>query len=102
MEAKEISLIDVSQEIKNDAKILRGFALICHFIGDTPSRAAIKESIKVNWQSKVLLRFFPKNFFMVVFANEETMKRVAEGGVWHMDNFPLYMQTWEKKLIPPG
>ncbi|GLJ44199.1 hypothetical protein SUGI_0922680 [Cryptomeria japonica] len=51
---------------------------------------------------KVMVKFLPKNFFMVIFIEEDQKRMVLNGGIWKMNDTPLYMQPWCQNFDPTG
>ncbi|GLJ36802.1 hypothetical protein SUGI_0742370 [Cryptomeria japonica] len=47
-----------------------------------------------------IIKFLPKNFFTVVFAREDDRSKVLQGGVWMIDDNPLYIQIWALNFNP--
>ncbi|GLJ38028.1 hypothetical protein SUGI_0774230 [Cryptomeria japonica] len=64
------------------------------------TRVAIKSWIEGIWKMDCTVKFLPKNFFTVVFTLEEDRKKVLQGGVWMMEDFPLYIQPWSSNFNP--
>ncbi|GLJ36461.1 hypothetical protein SUGI_0732240 [Cryptomeria japonica] len=42
----------------------------------------------------------PKGFFIVVFASEEERQKILEGGLWTMNDKPMYIQKWYRNFNP--
>ncbi|GLJ53309.1 hypothetical protein SUGI_1136400 [Cryptomeria japonica] len=57
-------------------------------------RNCIKTWIDNQWKSKVVVKFIPKGFFIVIFAEEDEKERILHHGNWFLDGHPLYLQPW--------
>ncbi|GLJ44536.1 hypothetical protein SUGI_0935150 [Cryptomeria japonica] len=97
---REIQTIDVSEEIEKDINFLKDLAIICRFIGPRTDRKSIERWIEETWKTSQITKFMPKGFFIVVFASEEERQKILEGGLWTMNNKPLYIQKWYRNFNP--
>ncbi|GLJ33552.1 hypothetical protein SUGI_0674700 [Cryptomeria japonica] len=96
----QIQRIDVEEEIQMDAEFLKDLAIICHFIGPQIDRRKIEGWIKVAWNTPHITKFMPRGFFIVIFATKEERLKVLEGGLWKMEDKPLYLQRWHRNFDP--
>ncbi|GLJ23103.1 hypothetical protein SUGI_0436130 [Cryptomeria japonica] len=87
-----IFTVDVSEESIIDKTLLEDLATICKFVGPKRDRVSIKNWIKVSWKFQHMVKFLPKGFFVVIFASEGDREAILQGGLWEMQNSPLYMQ----------
>ncbi|GLJ10495.1 hypothetical protein SUGI_0129380 [Cryptomeria japonica] len=92
--------IDVSEEVEDDRILMETRAIICKIIGKRRTKVAIKSWNEGNWKMDCIVKFLPKNFFTVVFALEENRNKVLHGGVWMIEDCPLYIQPWSLNFNP--
>ncbi|GLJ30032.1 hypothetical protein SUGI_0593810 [Cryptomeria japonica] len=99
-ESNQIQRIDVEEEIQEDAEFLKDLVIICRFIGPLMDRRKIEGWIDATWNSPHIMKFMSRGFFIVIFATEEERQKVLEGGLWKMEDKPLYLQRWHKNFDP--
>lgn len=68
---KEQIKIDFLEEVKEEIKILMNLDFICRFIGIKLGGKDIKAWIEQNWKIEFIIKFMLKQFFIVIFCNEE-------------------------------
>ncbi|GLJ49473.1 hypothetical protein SUGI_1048200 [Cryptomeria japonica] len=93
-------LIYVSEEVESNIEIISELAIICKFISPNMARASIRKWIEAKWMIEVIIKFLPKKFFLVIFANAEEKEKIEYGGLWQMGSVPLYMQPWQENFNP--
>ncbi|GLJ42725.1 hypothetical protein SUGI_0885840 [Cryptomeria japonica] len=69
-------------------------AMICRVVGPKIERRKIKSWIEGNWHANMVIKFIPKDYFIIIFAIEEEKGKVLQSGNWFIDNHPIYMQPW--------
>ncbi|GLJ37894.1 hypothetical protein SUGI_0770950 [Cryptomeria japonica] len=99
-ELDQIQRIDVEEEIQVDTEFLKDLAIICRFIGSQMDYRKIEGWIDAAWNMPHITKFMPRGFFVVIFATEEERLKVLEGGLWKMEDKPLYLQRWHKNFYP--
>ncbi|GLJ21567.1 hypothetical protein SUGI_0400030 [Cryptomeria japonica] len=85
--------IDLSDEIIEDLDLWEKLAVICKVVGPKMERK-IKSWIDEHWHSKMVAKFTPKGFFIVIFTEEDEKDKIMQHGNWFLDNHPIYMQPW--------
>ncbi|GLJ54520.1 hypothetical protein SUGI_1170880 [Cryptomeria japonica] len=89
----DLVVIDLSEDKEEGIDLWEKLAVICRIVGLKFERRRIKSSIDENKKSKVVVKFIPKGFFIVIFAEVEE-ERILLHESWFVDNHPLYMQSW--------
>ncbi|GLJ39350.1 hypothetical protein SUGI_0803530 [Cryptomeria japonica] len=92
--------IDVSSDIEEEIDILKYLAFICRFTGIRPNGKIVKDWIADKWNTKVILKFMPNQFFIVIFLNEEMKLNVVSVDYWFVDGHPLFMMPWHRNFDP--
>lgn len=92
--------INVSNEVEEDLDLWTKHAIIGKFIGLRFSRNIIKEWVFNNWDSKVLIKFMPTGFFIVIFSDEDVRNKILSQQNWFVEECPLYLQPWQPNFNP--
>ncbi|GLJ25186.1 hypothetical protein SUGI_0481710 [Cryptomeria japonica] len=95
---------DFEIDLTNDAEEERGLwtehALIGRVVGPQMTRATIREWISKHWGLKLIVKFIPRRFFIVVFEDERERNKflLYDKPVWiRMYNLP--MEYWGEKCL---
>ncbi|GLJ26786.1 hypothetical protein SUGI_0522410 [Cryptomeria japonica] len=47
-----------------------------------------------------IVKFLSKYLFVVIFTFEEEKERILQGGVWALNDLPLYIKKWHPNFNP--
>ncbi|GLJ40235.1 hypothetical protein SUGI_0825980 [Cryptomeria japonica] len=92
--------IDLSSETEEDRALWVEHAVICRIVGPKKSRSCIKEWIAKHWAMGLVVKFLPRAFFVIVFAEGSKRNRVLHQENWFMEDYPLYIQPWKSNFDP--
>ncbi|GLJ07001.1 hypothetical protein SUGI_0055090 [Cryptomeria japonica] len=95
-----IQEIDVDEEISLESDLMEHLALICRIIGLKKNTETIKKWVYQNWKTDYILKFLPKNFFVVIFESLEGKEKILQEGVWPLDGNPFYIPQWHPNFHP--
>lgn len=80
--------------------MLGELALIYRVIGPRSVRATIRAWLAENWKRMAIVKFLPKGFFVAIFTSKQDRDEVAQGGVWKLNGWPIYMELWSPNFDP--
>ncbi|GLJ53373.1 hypothetical protein SUGI_1138080 [Cryptomeria japonica] len=92
--------IDLTEEVANERAFFEKQAVITRFIGPKMSRKTIHDWADNNWGKRIVVKFLPKGFFIVVFTKESKRNHILEKENWYLGNHPLYIQPWTPNFNP--
>ncbi|GLJ44228.1 hypothetical protein SUGI_0923740 [Cryptomeria japonica] len=92
--------IDLTEEVDEDRHILETHAAIARFVGPKMPRKIIRTWVDKNWGKHVVIKFLPKNFFVVVFKDGMDKDYTLDLKNWFLDTYPLYIQPWAPNFDP--
>ncbi|GLJ39428.1 hypothetical protein SUGI_0805370 [Cryptomeria japonica] len=93
--------IDLTSDIEEDKSLWVDLAIIGRIIGPKMTRVAIKEWIAKRWGTSLVVKFFPRSFFVVVFANNMERNNIMCKQNWFAGDHPVYIQPWAPNFNPP-
>ncbi|GLJ22218.1 hypothetical protein SUGI_0417550 [Cryptomeria japonica] len=88
-------VIDLSMEISAEKALWEDFAVIARIIGPKLFRMEIN-----NWGEDIVVKYIPKGFFVVVFAQESERCRILNQENWFVNGNPIYLQPWTPNFDP--
>ncbi|GLJ05251.1 hypothetical protein SUGI_0014590 [Cryptomeria japonica] len=91
---------DISSDTEDDRALWEKHVVICRVVGPKMSRSHIKEWIAKKWGVGFVVKFVPRGFFMVGFAEGSDRNRVLHQENWFLDDNPLYIQPWHSNFDP--
>ncbi|GLJ40245.1 hypothetical protein SUGI_0826370 [Cryptomeria japonica] len=92
--------IDLTEEVDEDRHILETHAAVARFVGPKMPRKIIRTWVDENWGKHVVIKFLPKNFFVVVFKDVMDRDHTLDLKNWFLDTYPLYIQPWAPNFDP--
>ncbi|GLJ15818.1 hypothetical protein SUGI_0260880 [Cryptomeria japonica] len=92
--------IDISNEVEEELDLWAKHTVIDKFIGLKFNRNKIEEWVYSNWDSKVVIKFMPKGFFIVIFTDEEVRNKILIQQNWFVEESLLYLQPWQPNFNP--
>ncbi|GLJ21747.1 hypothetical protein SUGI_0405710 [Cryptomeria japonica] len=98
-DSKQIE-VDLSDEVDNDRSIFENHAIIGRVVDPKFPRSSIRSWADVHWGKHVVIKFFPKGFFVAVFAEAEEKDRILCSQNWFLDSHPIYLQPWFPNFDP--
>ncbi|GLJ47042.1 hypothetical protein SUGI_0993350 [Cryptomeria japonica] len=87
--------IDLTEEVDEDRHILDTHATIARM-----PRKIIRTWVDKNWGKHIVIKFLPKNFFVVVFKDGMDRDYTLDLKNWFLDTYPLYIQPWAPNFDP--
>ncbi|GLJ44835.1 hypothetical protein SUGI_0943170 [Cryptomeria japonica] len=98
---REVDLeIDLSSDTEDDRALWEEHVVICWVVGPKMSRSCIKGWIAKQWGVGLAVKFLPRGFFVVVFAEGSERNRVLHQENWFVGDNPLYIQPWNLNFDP--
>ena len=81
---------------------MKDHALICKFIGVSPSKKELTRWIQQKWQPRgnIEIKLGARGFFKVIFSNLQDKGKVFENGPYFHNNASLFMRYWEECYNP--
>ncbi|GLJ15001.1 hypothetical protein SUGI_0244910 [Cryptomeria japonica] len=92
--------IDLTKSIENEKLIFNQHAIIAKFLGPKLSRKEIHARVLEHWGRNTMVKFIPKDFFVVVFPNGDHRDHIINLQNWFRDEHPLYIQSWTPNFDP--
>ncbi|GLJ11534.1 hypothetical protein SUGI_0170050 [Cryptomeria japonica] len=92
--------IDLTNNTKGDKSLWVDLAVIGRVVGPKLNRIAIKEWIAKRWGMKLVVKFIPKGFFVVVFVENSERNRILCQEKWFVGDHPIYIQPWSPNFDP--
>ncbi|GLJ06655.1 hypothetical protein SUGI_0044170 [Cryptomeria japonica] len=98
-----------NEQTKSEGSIdnIKGNLNHCHYLGKDASSCGPKLSrkdihawVEDNWGKHVMIKFLPKDFFVVIFLEEEDRDHIISLQNWFLDDHPLYIQPWSPNFDP--
>lgn len=68
--------ISLPKEVEEDRVIWEKIAVIGRFIGERVSREQTRDWVWKHWNREAVIKFIPKNFFIVIFKDEEVKDEI--------------------------
>ncbi|GLJ18318.1 hypothetical protein SUGI_0324130 [Cryptomeria japonica] len=99
-DGKEDFMIDLSMEISAEKALWEDFAVIARVIGPKLSRVEINNWVSKNWGEDTVVKYIPKGFFVVIFAQESKRCRILNQENWFVNGNPIYIQHWSSNFNP--
>ncbi|GLJ16504.1 hypothetical protein SUGI_0281820 [Cryptomeria japonica] len=93
---KEEVEIDLTSETEEDKELWLELAMIGRVIGPRMTRSTIREWICKHWGLRLIVKFIPRNFFIVVFEDRMDRNKFLWKDNW-MYNLP--MEYWGDKCL---
>ncbi|GLJ47928.1 hypothetical protein SUGI_1011860 [Cryptomeria japonica] len=93
-------VIDLFMEISAEKALWDDFAVITRIIGPKLSRVEINKWVSENWGEDIVVKYIPKGFFVVVFAQESKRCRILNQENWFVNGNPIYLQPWTPNFDP--
>ncbi|GLJ11098.1 hypothetical protein SUGI_0142910 [Cryptomeria japonica] len=91
--------IDLTDEVM-EKSIWEDLAFIARIIGPKQPRKCITPWVEKNWGSQVVVKYLPKGFFVIIFADKEERDKALNAKNWYFEKFPLYIQPWTPNFNP--
>ncbi|GLJ49221.1 hypothetical protein SUGI_1039330 [Cryptomeria japonica] len=98
--SKDEFVIDLSMEILTEKALWEDFAVVARIIGPKLSRTEINNWVSKNWGEDIVVKYIPKGFFVVVFAQESKRCQILNQENWFVNGNPIYLQPWSLNFDP--
>ncbi|GLJ50143.1 hypothetical protein SUGI_1066960 [Cryptomeria japonica] len=92
--------VDLSSDTEDDRALWEEHAVIYRVVGPNMSRNHLREWIAKQWGVGFVVKFLPRGFFVVVFAEGPERNRVLHQENWFVGDNPLYIQPWHSNFDP--
>ncbi|GLJ17377.1 hypothetical protein SUGI_0301850 [Cryptomeria japonica] len=92
--------IDLTNDIEEDKSLWVDLAIIGRIVGLKLSRATIKEWIAKRWGMRLVIKFIPRGFFVVVFIDNSKRNKILCKENWFVGEHPIYIQPWSPNFNP--
>lgn len=97
---EEIFEVDLTSEAEEERGLWSEHALIGRVVGPRKTRATIREWISKNWGLRMIVKFIPRNFFIVVFEDGKERNKFLCMNNWFIEEHPMYLQPWVPNFDP--
>ncbi|GLJ29913.1 hypothetical protein SUGI_0591380 [Cryptomeria japonica] len=97
---EEQTVVDLREEIDEDSQLWNNHAIIARIIGLNWSRKNIKLWVAESWGNRVVIKFIPKGFFVVLFEDSTERERILNQEIWYADKHAVYLQPWKPNFNP--
>ncbi|GLJ42262.1 hypothetical protein SUGI_0874830 [Cryptomeria japonica] len=94
------TVVDLREEIKEDNQLWDNHAVIVRIIGLNWSRKNIKLWVAENWGIRVVIKFIPRGFFVVLFENQVDRDHILNQENWYANKQAVYLQPWKPYFNP--
>ncbi|GLJ44530.1 hypothetical protein SUGI_0935010 [Cryptomeria japonica] len=94
------TVVDLREEIDEDNHLWNNHAVIARIIGLNWSRKNIKIIVLVSWGDRVVIKFIPRGFFVVLFENHIDRDQILNQEKWYANKHVVYLQPWEPNFNP--
>ncbi|GLJ34934.1 hypothetical protein SUGI_0703020 [Cryptomeria japonica] len=74
--------------------------MIGRVVGPRMTRSTIREWISKHWGLRLIVKFIPRNFFIVVFEDGMERNKFLCKDNWFIKEHPLYLQPWIPNFNP--
>ncbi|GLJ08700.1 hypothetical protein SUGI_0093910 [Cryptomeria japonica] len=92
--------INFTEELEEDVVFWEKHAVIARIIGLNWSRKEIKKWVEGNWGLWTVIKFIPKDFFVVLFEDGEDRDQIINQENWFANNHAIYLQLWSLNFDP--
>ncbi|GLJ48715.1 hypothetical protein SUGI_1027370 [Cryptomeria japonica] len=89
---KEEFEIDLTSESEEDRELWMEHTMIGRVVGPQMIRSTIREWISKHWGLRLIVKFIPRNFFIVVFKDGMERNKFLCKDNWFIKEHPLYLQ----------
>ncbi|GLJ37445.1 hypothetical protein SUGI_0760800 [Cryptomeria japonica] len=96
----DLITIDLMDEVVDEKCIWEDLAFIARIIGPKQSRKRITPWVEKNWGRHAVVKYLPKGFFVIIFAEREERDQALNAKNWYFEYFPLYIQPWTPNFDP--
>ncbi|GLJ25871.1 hypothetical protein SUGI_0495830 [Cryptomeria japonica] len=86
--------------MKEDRSFWEAQAMIARIIGINWSKKAIRDWVEGNWGSRVVIKFIPKVFSVVLFEEKSIRDSILNHQNWFVNKHSLYLQPWTPNFNP--
>ncbi|GLJ21325.1 hypothetical protein SUGI_0392080 [Cryptomeria japonica] len=86
--------VDLTSEAKEERGLWMEHTLIGRVVGPRMTRATIREWISKHWGLRLIVKFIPRSFFIVVFDDGRERNKYLCKNNWFIEEHPLYLQPW--------
>ncbi|GLJ53489.1 hypothetical protein SUGI_1141170 [Cryptomeria japonica] len=87
-------------EISVEKALWEDIAIIARVIGPKLSQVEINNWISKNWGQDTMVKYIPKGFLVVVFAQESERCQILNQENWFVNGNPIYLQPSSPKFNP--
>ncbi|GLJ37746.1 hypothetical protein SUGI_0766930 [Cryptomeria japonica] len=94
------TVVDLREEIEEDGQLWDNHAVIARIIGLNWSPKNIKLWVAENWGIRVVIKFIPRGFFVVLFENQADRDRILNQENWYANKHAVYLQPWKPNFNP--
>ncbi|GLJ44840.1 hypothetical protein SUGI_0943280 [Cryptomeria japonica] len=98
--AKGEIVVDLTEEMEEDHQFWADHAVIARIIGINWSRKEIKSWVEEKWGDRVVIKFLPKSFFVVLFEKGSERDRILSQENWFANLHAMYIQPWIPNFDP--
>ncbi|GLJ23370.1 hypothetical protein SUGI_0442190 [Cryptomeria japonica] len=92
--------IDLSSEAEEERGLWTKHTLISRVVGPRMTRATIRDWISKHWGLRLIVKFIPRSFFVVVFEDGRERNKYLCKNNWFIEEHPLYLQPWFPNFNP--
>ncbi|GLJ29496.1 hypothetical protein SUGI_0581450 [Cryptomeria japonica] len=91
VEANGEIVVDLTEEMEEDHKFWANHAVIARILGINWSRKEIKSWVEEKWGNRVVVKFLPKRFFVVLFEEGSERDHILNQENWFANMHAVYI-----------
>ncbi|GLJ25158.1 hypothetical protein SUGI_0481230 [Cryptomeria japonica] len=99
-EEKDEIVVDLMEEMEEDRQFWEEQAVIARIIGLNWSRKNIRSWLEDKLGDRIVIKFIPKGFFVVLFENQSERDRILNQENWFADKHTVYFQPRTPNFDP--
>ncbi|GLJ39347.1 hypothetical protein SUGI_0803500 [Cryptomeria japonica] len=93
-------VVDLTKEMEEDHKFWADHIVIARILNINWSRKEIRSWVEEKWGDRIVIKFIPKRFFVVLFEKGSERDRILNQENWFAKKHLVYIQPWTPNFDP--
>ncbi|GLJ38081.1 hypothetical protein SUGI_0775220 [Cryptomeria japonica] len=93
-------VVDLMEEMEEDHKFWADHAVIARILGINWSRKEIRSWVEEKWGDRIVIKFIPKRYFVVLFEKGSERDHILNQENWFAEKHAVYIQPWTPNFDP--